>query len=283
MKIIVAQDSGFCFGVKRAVDLAEKTSENKQLIYTYGDIIHNRQVVDDLLSKGIKSVDDIEGLNGETIVIRSHGTSKSLFDKAEEIGANIVDGTCPYVKKIHNIVFDHSKQGFKIIIVGDEKHPEVVGIKGWCQGDVYIINSEDEINSLPFIKKACIVAQTTIKYELWDMVLNKLESQIDELVVFNTICSATKNRQKAAVDLAGKVDIMLIIGGKHSSNTRKLYELCISQCNKSYHIETEDELNDINFDGCETVGIVAGASTPNWIIKAIIYKIENEGEVICNG
>jgi 4-hydroxy-3-methylbut-2-enyl diphosphate reductase len=283
MKIIVAEESGFCFGVKRAIDLAVNTSKDKKLIYTYGDIIHNKQVVEDLKSKGIESVDDIEDLKGETVVIRSHGAPKSLLDKAEKIGVNIMDGTCPYVKKIHNIVFEHSNNGYTIIIVGDQKHPEVVGITGWCMGDVYVVNSEDEINSLPFIKKACIVAQTTIKYELWDMVLIKLYSQISELVVFNTICSATRDRQRAALDLSSKVDIMLIIGGKHSSNTKKLYELCFSRCDKSYHIETVDELVNIDFTGCEKIGIVAGASTPDWIIKAIIYKIENEGEVICNG
>lgn len=275
MKIYIAKEAGFCFGVKRAIDLALKTSEEQVQFNTYGEIIHNKQVVSKLQEMGINPVEDIDEVEYNSIFVRSHGVPKAFYEAAEAKGLKIIEGTCPYVKKIHKLAEQYSHLGYAIIVVGDENHPEVVGIKGWAEGPVYVINSKEEAANLPKnIEKACVVAQTTITGEKWEQVLSEVQLHIKELIVENTICEATRVRQQAAEELSKEVDMMLVIGGKHSSNSVKLYEVCKKHCKNTYHIETISEIQMINFKNCDKIGITAGASTPDWIINEILNALK---------
>ena len=233
MEIILAKEAGFCFGVKRAIDLSTKTHEQGISFVTFGEIIHNKQVVRSLEDMGIHAVDSLNGLEGKNVLIRSHGISKSVYQEAEDKGIHLIDGTCPYVKKIQNIVAKASQDGYDIIIVGDKTHPEVIGISGWSTMPVHVIYAIEEAASLPPVKKACIVCQTTITESKWNEVLSVIQTKVEDLLVNNTICEATRQRQKSAEELSKEVDIMLVIGGLHSSNTRKLLEVCKKNCKKS--------------------------------------------------
>lgn len=275
MKIYIAKEAGFCFGVKRAIDLALKTSEEQIQFNTFGEIIHNKQVVSKLQEKGINPIEDLDSAQYGTVFIRSHGVSKNFYEEAEALGLEIIEGTCPYVKKIHKLAEKYSQLGYAIIIVGDVNHPEVVGIQGWAEGQVYVVNSKEEAAKLPMnIEKACIVAQTTITGEKWEQVLSEVQLHIKDLVIENTICEATRVRQKAAEELSKEMDMMLVIGGKHSSNSIKLYEICKKHCKNTYHIETISEIQMINFGNCDKIGITAGASTPEWIINEILNALK---------
>lgn len=274
MEIILAKEAGFCFGVKRAIDLSTKTHEQGISFVTFGEIIHNKQVVRSLEDMGIHAVDSFDGLEGKNVLIRSHGISKSVYEEAEEKGIHLIDGTCPYVKKIQKIVEKASQEGFEIIIVGDKAHPEVIGVSGWSTMPVHVIYAIDEAMALLPIKKACIVCQTTITESKWNEVLSVIQTKVEDLLVHNTICEATRQRQMSADELSKEVDIMLVIGGLHSSNTRKLLEVCKKNCKKAYHIETLEEIEMINFDNCDKIGVTAGASTPDWIINKILNALQ---------
>lgn len=274
MEIILAKEAGFCFGVKRAIELSMKTHEQGISFATFGEIIHNTQVVRSLEDLGIYAVDALDQLEGKSVLIRSHGVPKRLYEEAEEIGVHVIDGTCPYVRKIQNIAAKCSQNGWELIIVGDKTHPEVIGISGWSTMPVHVLNSEQEALALPNIKKACIVAQTTITESKWNEVLSAVQTRVEELNISNTICEATKERQRSAEELSKEVDLMLVIGGKHSSNSKKLLEVCLKNCKKSYHIETLEEIQMINFSNCDKIGITAGASTPDWIINEIINALK---------
>ncbi len=275
MEILVAKEAGFCFGVKRAIDLALKTNEDQIKFNTFGEIIHNKQVVSMLDDLGIHAIEDLKSIQYNTIFIRSHGVPKKFYEEAQALGLQIIDGTCPYVKKIHKLAEKYSQLGYAIIIIGDENHPEVMGIKGWSEGPVYVVNSKEAVSSIPKeIKKACVVAQTTITEEKWEQVLSEVQTHIIDLVIENTICEATRVRQQAAEELSRDVDMMLVIGGKHSSNSIKLYEVCKKNCKNTYHIETINEIQMINFVNCDKIGITAGASTPDWIINEILNALK---------
>ena len=274
MEVILAKSAGFCFGVKRAVeqvyDQIEKTSE----IYTYGPIIHNEEVVKDLESKGVKVIDskkELETLRSGTVVIRSHGVQKEVYDILEKNGVEIVDATCPFVKKIHRIVATESANGKKIIIIGNATHPEVEGIKGWCNGNVTVVESVEEAqeysqdDNIP----VCIVSQTTFNYKKFQDLVEIFQKKGYDISVVNTICNATEERQTEAREIAGKVDAMIVIGGTHSSNTRKLYEICSEECENTYFIQTLDDLHLEQAKSTRLVGITAGASTPNNIIEEV--------------
>lgn len=274
MEIILAKEAGFCFGVKRAIDLSTKTHEQGISFVTFGEIIHNKQVVRSLEDMGIHAVDSFDGLDGKNVLIRSHGISKSVYEEAEEKGIHLIDGTCPYVKKIQKIVEKASLDGYDIIIVGDQAHPEVIGVSGWSTMPVHVIYAIEEAKALLPIKKACIVCQTTITESKWNEVLSVIQTKVEDLLVNNTICEATRQRQMSADELSKEVDIMLVIGGLHSSNTRKLLEVCKKNCKKAYHIETLEEIEMINFDNCDKIGVTAGASTPDWIINKILNALQ---------
>lgn len=273
MEVIVAKSAGFCFGVKNSIDKVNSIGRDKK-IKTYGPIIHNKQVVEDLRQKGIDILDDISKATKDmSVVIRSHGISKNEVKSLESKGADIVDATCPFVKNIHRIVDKKCNEGYKIIIIGDANHPEVKGISGWCENSIVIEQIEDTENIKGM--KICVVAQTTFNREQWTKIVSSLIGKTKEMVVFDTICSATDERQTEVKKISSEVDAMIIIGGKDSSNSRKLYEISKENCEKSFFIETEEELDLEDIKDCNKLGITAGASTPKYLIDGVIKKINN--------
>jgi 4-hydroxy-3-methylbut-2-enyl diphosphate reductase len=284
MKIILAKTAGFCFGVNRAVnrlDTMIKSHTNQEIpIYSYGPVIHNPQVVNRFKDQGIiiiNSLDELEAHPPGKILIRSHGISEVELTKLQNKGFTIIDSTCPYVKKIHNIVEKESLEGHSILIIGDENHPEVKGIAGWAKGDVTIIKEPDEIDSLEFNPNITytVVAQTTFNIEKYKLILKKLQKKSIRVIINETVCQATVERQTEALELAKKVTKMIVIGGKNSSNTQKLYEICKSQCKDTYYIETIEELELNVFKDSDIIGITAGASTPKNIIEEVISNVRN--------
>ena len=281
MEVILAEHAGFCFGVKRAVEQVYEQADTGKPIYTYGPIIHNEEVVKDLGQKGVRVIDTVEQLRKiteGTVVIRSHGVPKRICEMIAAQGLECVDATCPFVKRIHNIVETESKAGKKIVIIGNAGHPEVEGIMGWSSRPTTVIESLEEAGN--FIcgqdEEICIVSQTTFNYNKFqDMVEIFMEKGYNVSVV-NTICNATEVRQTEARKIAAKVDVMIVIGGNHSSNTRKLYEICMQECANTYFIQTLDDLDMKAFQFIRSVGITAGASTPNTIIKEVQSYVRDE-------
>ena len=276
MEVKLAKTAGFCFGVKRAVDTVYKEAEkNSESIYTFGPIIHNEQVVADLEKNGVFVVNTIEELKAlkpdTTVIVRSHGVGKNIYDLMEECGLNIVDATCPFVKKIHRIVERESKAGKRIIIIGNDKHPEVEGIKGWVCGNVTVIETFDEAHGFTAKEdeQLCIVSQTTFNYNKFQDLVEIISEKGYDVESINTICNATEERQTEAKLIAGTVDSMIVIGGSHSSNTQKLFEICKKECENTYYIQTLEDLDVEGLKGSECVGITAGASTPNNIIEEV--------------
>lgn len=282
-EITLADKAGFCFGVKRAVDSALKLKEKyNKPIYTLGPLIHNNDVVSFLKDKEIYSVEleEIEKLSPEdVIIIRSHGVPKDVIEKLKSHKVIIENATCPYVSNIQQKVEKYYKEGYAIIIVGDEKHPEVIGINGWCDNTAIISKSGDNLENIP--KRVCVVSQTTEKQSNWEKVLNKIIGFAKELIAFNTICSATEVRQKSADEISKEVDAMIIIGGYNSSNTTKLYEICKNNCENTYHVENLQGLPSeiLKNQNIKKIGVTAGASTPDWIIKEAIEKMRDEKNV----
>ena len=276
MEVNVAKTAGFCFGVKRAVDqVYEQTEkENGKKIYTYGPIIHNEEVVKDLRSRGVEVIhleEELAALTEGIVIIRSHGVPKRIYDLLEERKLQYVDATCPFVKKIHNIVKKASEEGSHVIIIGNPEHPEVQGIMGWSLLPVTVIQDAEEAEqlSLPEEQKICIVSQTTFNYNKFKDLVEIISKKRYDISVLNTICNATKERQTEAKSIAKGVDAMIVIGDKHSSNTQKLFEICKKACNNTYYIQTLDDLDMNQLRSVETVGITAGASTPNKIIEEV--------------
>lgn len=278
MEVKIAENAGFCFGVKRAMNMAWDELENKgdSQVYSLGPLIHNKQAVDKYKEKGLIEIDSLDEIpNDRKLIIRSHGVAKKIYTDSQSKNMDIVDTTCPYVKKIHDIVKEFSDKGYKIIIVGNATHPEIIGINGWCNNEAYVINSEEEINSISFNDndQYCVVSQTTANLDSFDRIVEKLQSKIENLIVKNTICFATKERQLSAIDLANEVDCMVVIGGKHSSNTQKLVNIC-KDIVPTFSIETKEELELEKLKGFKIAGVTAGASTPDWIIDEVIEYLK---------
>ena len=274
MKVTLANSAGFCFGVKRAVNLVYGESKEAEQVYTYGPIIHNEDVVEDLRKKGvgvINSSEELKDIAEGTIIIRSHGVSKETFEAMKGGHRKVLDATCPYVLKIHNIVSKESREGRAIIVVGSAEHPEVEGIVGWCEGPVQVVKDEEEAAKINFEtnQKVCIVSQTTFNYKKFQDIVEIISEKGYDILVLNTICNATQVRQTEAKELAAKSDAMIVIGGKHSSNTRKLFEICKKECENTYYIQTLSDLDLEKFKSFQSVGITAGASTPYHIIKEV--------------
>ena len=278
MDVKIAKNAGFCFGVKRAMNMAwNELEERENGIYALGPLIHNKQAVSKYEEKGLMTVDDLSNIpSNESVIIRSHGVGEEVYTKSKERDITVIDTTCPFVRKIHNIAKDFNEKGYKIIVIGDKKHPEVIGINGWCNNEAIIIKTLDEIETMNFDsnKNYCVVFQTTINLDLYDSVVDKLSEKINDVVFKNTICSATKERQQSARELAREVDCMVVIGGKHSSNTQKLVNIC-SDIVPTFSIETKEELNKDDFSKYKVVGVTAGASTPEWIITEVIEFLES--------
>lgn len=282
MEVITAKTAGFCFGVKRAVEkVYEQVNQGKKEIYTYGPIIHNEEVVSDLEAKGVRvleSKEELEHLEHGTVIIRSHGVGREIYRLIEEKGLELVDATCPYVRKIHRIVREKSEQGIQIIIIGNDTHPEVEGIKGWCVHPAMVVADQEQAERLvlPNEEKICIVSQTTFNYNKFKNLVEIIDKKGYDIDVINTICSATEERQLEAGELADKVDAMIVIGGKSSSNTQKLFEICKTNCVNTYYIQTLDDLELYSLPPVNCVGITAGASTPNYLIKEVQKYVRNE-------
>lgn len=274
--IILAKNAGFCFGVKRAVDAVEThIGEN---IVTLGPLIHNRDVVRSLEERGVACIERVEDApEGATVVIRSHGAAPQVYDALKARGIAYIDATCPFVKRIHERVRAAAEAGQRVIIVGEKGHPEVIGTIGWAGSGAFVVNTEEEIAALPHIDEAVVVAQTTITQEKWEQFLAALESRVDHIIPFMSICSATQQRQKEAAEIAKIADTIIVVGGRQSSNTRKLYELCRKSCKNVYHIEHKSELLLAKMHLGDIIGIVAGASTPDSMIREVFdYMMENE-------
>ena len=281
MQVTVAKSAGFCFGVQRAVDTVyEQVEKGVRPIYTYGPIIHNEVVVQDLEERGVQVLEgkeDLGQLTEGTVIIRSHGVGKEIYDLISAKGLNCVDATCPFVKKIHRTVEKESAAGRQIIIIGNDNHPEVEGIKGWCRHPALVIESAEQAEALnlPEGTKVCIVSQTTFNYKKFKDLVEILDKKRYDRIVVNTICNATEERQTEARQIAGKVDAMIVIGGSHSSNTQKLFEICRKECENTYYIQTVHDLDLEVLRSTGLVGITAGASTPKKIIEEVQKRCQN--------
>ncbi|TAH63623.1 MAG: bifunctional 4-hydroxy-3-methylbut-2-enyl diphosphate reductase/30S ribosomal protein S1 [Gottschalkiaceae bacterium] len=276
MKIIIAENSGFCFGVKKAIDSTQKIlKENNENTYSLGPLIHNNQVIKLLENKGLQVIENIQDANEGRVIIRSHGVPLSVYDTAKDKQLDIIDCTCPFVRKIQSKVQEYSEKNYQIVIIGDPNHPEVIGINGWCYNNAVIINSEEDIEVMSNYDKICIVAQTTFYEDKFNALVNLISHKGNTVEVFNTICNATHLRQKSCEEIARISDAMVVIGGHHSSNTQKLVEISKKLCNNTYHIETVEELPFDELKRFKTIGLTAGASTPSWIIKEVYDKMSN--------
>ena len=275
MEVIVAKTAGFCFGVKRAVEqVYEQIAKAEKPVYTYGPIIHNEFVVKDLEKKGVcvlKTEEELSALTDGIVVIRSHGVGKHIYDLLEAHHITVVDATCPFVKKIHRIVEKQTAEGRRVIIIGSPEHPEVQGIRGWGNDTTLVVEKPEQIDDLLLSKeeKLCIVSQTTFNYKKFQDLVEKFEKKGYDILVLNTICNATQERQVEARRIASEVDAMIVIGGRHSSNTQKLYEICQKECKNTYFIQSLGDFNPECVNSVRSVGITAGASTPNQIIEEV--------------
>jgi len=278
MNIVIAKHAGFCFGVKRATLLAFEKASDGIPTSTLGPIIHSPQVVQRLEEKGVRVVNNLSQLENGRIILRSHGVTSTEMKEAHEKGLEVVDATCPFVRKAQSYVQLLSDEGYEVLVVGDRDHPEVEGIISYASRPVTVVASAEEASSLPTMKRLGVVAQTTQSYETLEAVVEVCLAKVQELRVFNTICDATSVRQDEAKILARKVDCMVVIGGYNSANTRRLAEICLELQPETHHVETADQLSEEWFAGMNTVGITAGASTPKWLIDEVIERIKAIGE-----
>ena len=277
-QVTLAKSAGFCFGVKRAVNKVYEEAK-KGRVYTYGPIIHNEEVVKDLENKGVKvinSLEEFQNIPEGTVVIRSHGVAKEVYDFLKKQDLKIVDATCPFVLKIHRIVEEHAKAGEHIVIIGNDKHPEVEGIKGWCgpKNRTVIQNREEAENfAIDGKQKVCIVSQTTFNYKKFQDLVEIIKKKEYNICISNTICNATEERQNEARRIARRADAMIVIGDSSSSNSRKLYEICKTECQETFYIQTLSGLELDKLKSSDCIGITAGASTPNNIIEEVYTNV----------
>ena len=279
-RIIVAPHAGFCFGVKRAINIAERTSkENKgKRIWSIEPLIHNPQEVERLRKEGVEVLETEENISaGDTVIIRSHGIPPNKEEEYVSKGLRVVDATCPYVKAVHQAVEKLVAEGYFVVLLGEKNHPEVIGTLGYLKkagGEGIVVETKEDLEKVKHLEKIGIVAQTTQNEQFFKEVVGELALWAKEVKVINTICNATSERQEDVYKLAPKVDVMIIVGGKNSGNTRRLYEISRSLNPRSYHVETAQELDQAWFSGADTVGITAGASTPDWIIEEVKKRVE---------
>ncbi|ABK98969.1 4-hydroxy-3-methylbut-2-enyl diphosphate reductase [Pelobacter propionicus] len=273
MRVILAKRAGFCFGVKRATQMAFEAAGMDKKTYTLGPIIHSPQVVKKLEEMGVRALKDLDSMDSGTIIIRSHGVASHEIAEAMQKKLEIVDATCPFVKKAQEHVKSLSETGYGVVVVGDADHPEVQGIVSYGGDKVFVVGSGEEVRKLPIMNKIGVVAQTTQSFENLKNVVSECLQRGGEIRVFNTICDATAVRQEEAKELARQVDCMLVVGGFNSANTRRLAEVCAELQPRTHHIETAAEIDPAWFEGVATVGVTAGASTPKWIIDEVMGRI----------
>ena len=274
MEVILADYLGFCYGVKRAIKLAREHASLNGDANTLGPIIHNPQMVERLEKEGVGTVDKVEDMERGTLIIRSHGVGPETYEAVRQRGLQLVDATCPHVRKAQLSAKNLSDNGYHVVIIGEKQHPEVQSIFQWTDGTAEVLETVEEARALKPCARLGIVSQTTFSGRMFQCIVGELLEKSRDIRILRTICTATDQRQSAAVALASKVDLMLVIGGKNSANTTRLAELCAKRC-KTYHIETAAELQDEWLDNIDKIGITAGASTPDWIIKEVYKKCQN--------
>lgn len=279
MQVLLADEYGFCFGVERAVEMVEEAVSAGETVRSLGPLIHNKQEMQRLAHEGVTAITEpVQIGRGETAVIRAHGVTPDVQKELEEKASKVVDATCPFVTRVQKLAARAAEKDRHVVIVGAPDHPEMIGVKGYAPDHAFIIRDETEVATLPRLRKPLVVSQTTIKSKTFFDTAEAVKSKTDDDVeIVNTICSATRDRQEAARALAGMVDAFYIIGGRHSSNSVKLLAVCKEQCEKSFLIETEEEINDADLAGVEKVGVTAGASTPDWLIQKIVKHLEKIG------
>ncbi|HEX6124479.1 MAG TPA: 4-hydroxy-3-methylbut-2-enyl diphosphate reductase [Pyrinomonadaceae bacterium] len=279
MQVLLADEYGFCFGVERAVDMVEDALEEGDTVRSLGPLIHNEQEMERLGKQGVTTISDpVQIGRGETAVIRAHGVTPDVQRELEEKASKVVDATCPFVTRVQKLAARAAAADRHVVVVGSPDHPEMIGVRGYAPEHAFVIRDESEVASLPRLRNPLVVSQTTIKAKTFFDTAEAIKSKTDDKVeIVNTICSATRDRQDAARALAGMVDAFYIIGGRHSSNSVKLLAVCKEQCEKSFLIETEDEINAADIAGAERVGVTAGASTPEWLIQKVVKHLKELG------
>ncbi len=280
MQVLLANEYGFCFGVERAVDMVEEAIGEGDTVRSLGPLIHNEQEMQRLGKFGVTTINEpVQIKRGETAVIRAHGVTPQVQKELEEKASKVVDATCPFVTRVQKLASRAAEQDRHVVIVGSPDHPEMIGVKGYAPDHAFIVRDESEVATLPRLRNPLVVSQTTIKVKTFFDTAEAVRSKTDdEVQIVNTICSATKDRQEAARALAGMVDAFYIIGGRHSSNSVKLLGVCKEQCEKSFLIETEEEIDPNDLVGAERVGVTAGASTPEWLIQKVVKHLEQIGD-----
>lgn len=279
MQVLLADEYGFCFGVERAVEMVEEALSEGDTVRTLGPLIHNEQEMQRLAQHGVATISQpVQIKRGETAVIRAHGVTPQVQRELEEKATKVVDATCPFVTRVQKLASRAANENRHVVVVGNPDHPEMIGVKGYAPQHAFIVRDAGEVGNLPKLRSPLVVSQTTIKAQTFFDAAEAVKTKTDdEVQVINTICSATRDRQDAARALAGEVDAFYIIGGNHSSNSRKLLTVCGEQCEKSFLIETEDEINPEDLKGVEKVGVTAGASTPDWLIEKVVRRLEEIG------
>lgn len=280
MQVLLAEEYGFCFGVERAVEMVEDALKEGARVRTLGPLIHNAQEIGRLESQGVATIDAPEEVEeGVTAVIRAHGVTPEVQRDLEARATKVVDATCPFVTKVQKLAERAAEEGRDVVVVGNPDHPEMIGVKGYAPNNAHVVRDASEVASLPNLHAPLVVSQTTIKLKTFLDAAEAVRAKADaEPQIVNTICSATRDRQDAARDLAGEVEVFYIIGGKHSSNSIKLLSVCKEQCPRSFLIETPDEINAEDLRGVERVGVTAGASTPNWLIEQVTARLKEIGD-----
>jgi len=277
MNVLLADEYGFCFGVERAVEMVEEAVSAGETVRSLGPLIHNKQEMQRLAHEGVTAISEpVQIRRGETAVIRAHGVTPSVQKELEEKASKVVDATCPFVTRVQRLAARAAANDRHVVVVGDPNHPEMIGVKGYAPDHAFVIRDETEVPQLPRLRMPLVVSQTTIKSKTFFDTAKAVKTKTDDDVeVVNTICSATRDRQEAARALAGMVDAFYIIGGRHSSNSIKLLAVCKEQCEKSFLIETEGEIDPNDLLGVESVGVTAGASTPDWLIQRVVRHLES--------
>ena len=281
MEVLLAEEYGFCFGVERAVEMVEEAvAEGARPIRSLGPLIHNAQEMERLGEQGVSTIDSPDEADSDTIaVIRAHGVTPQVQKQLEMRAAQVIDATCPFVTRVQHLAERAAEQGRDVVVAGNPDHPEMIGVVGYAPNNTYVVRDAGEVASLPTLRSPLVVSQTTIKLKTFLEVAEAVRQKADaEPQVVNTICSATRDRQDAARALAGEVDAFYVIGGRHSSNSVKLLAVCQEQCEKSFLIETPSEINPADLEGVSRVGVTAGASTPDWLIKQVVQRLNEIGE-----
>lgn len=279
MEVLLADEYGFCFGVERAVEMVEDALQEGATVRSLGALIHNTQEMKRLEAEGVRTINTpAEASRDETAVIRAHGVTPMVQLELESRAARVIDATCPFVTKVQKLAERAAAQGRDVVVAGNPDHPEMIGVVGYAPDNTYVVRDASEVAHLPQLRAPIVLSQTTIKLQTFHEVAEAVKAKSDtEPQVINTICSATRDRQDAARALAGHVDAFYIIGGRHSSNSVKLLAVCKEQCERSFLVETADEINPSDLENVERVGVTAGASTPNWLINQVVERLRAIG------